>query len=215
MTLQLGLGGEELATELAGEGALRLPEVLRGDVVLQGSGEAESGCTVQAPEWLRPWRRETEGMGCGRHGCKKQEQGEGRGGSDEDRGRRQIRCCGTEASPSHSFSSTGCRLNLPLLKPVIHSPACNDADDTMFHHSGQQMLTTLEWLQCHLRVLWVRWQPVTTVNDCARRTWKPDEVRQQEPQNACLGLGRKPLRHRSLGTVEVGCMSLTDRNPKV
>lgn len=56
VTLQLGLGGEELATELAGEGALRLLEVLRGDVVLQRSREAEGGCAVQAPERLRPWR---------------------------------------------------------------------------------------------------------------------------------------------------------------
>lgn len=41
--LQLALGGEELPTELAGEGALRLLEVLAGDVVLQGPWEAE-GC---------------------------------------------------------------------------------------------------------------------------------------------------------------------------
>lgn len=57
VAIQLSLGGEELPTELAGEGALRLLEVLRGDVVLQGSREAESSCTVQAPEWLGPWRR--------------------------------------------------------------------------------------------------------------------------------------------------------------
>ena len=41
--LQLALGGEELPAELAGEGALRLLEVLAGDVVLQGPWEAE-GC---------------------------------------------------------------------------------------------------------------------------------------------------------------------------
>ena len=41
--LQLTLGGEELPAELAGEGALRLLEVLAGDVVLQGPWEAE-GC---------------------------------------------------------------------------------------------------------------------------------------------------------------------------
>lgn len=64
VTLQLGLGGEELPTELTGEGVLRLLEVLRGDVVLQCSGEAEGGCTVQAPEWLRPWGQETR-MSCG------------------------------------------------------------------------------------------------------------------------------------------------------
>lgn len=52
MALQLGLGGEELPAELTGEGALRLLEVLRGDVVLQCSREAESGRAVQAPEWL-------------------------------------------------------------------------------------------------------------------------------------------------------------------
>lgn len=54
VAIKLGLGGEELATELTGEGAFRLLEVLCGDVVLQGSREAESGRTVQAPEWLRP-----------------------------------------------------------------------------------------------------------------------------------------------------------------
>lgn len=54
VAIKLGLGGEELATELAGEGAFRLLKVLCGDVVLQGSREAEGGCTVQAPEWLRP-----------------------------------------------------------------------------------------------------------------------------------------------------------------
>lgn len=54
VTVPLGLGGEELPTELAGEGALRLLEVLGGDVVLQCSGEAESGRAVQTPEWLRP-----------------------------------------------------------------------------------------------------------------------------------------------------------------
>lgn len=54
VAVKLGLGGEELTTELTGEGALRLLEVLCGDVVLQCSREAESGCTVQAPEWLRP-----------------------------------------------------------------------------------------------------------------------------------------------------------------
>lgn len=54
VAVKLGLGGEELATELAGEGALRLLEVLCGDMVLQRSGKAESGRTVQAPEWLRP-----------------------------------------------------------------------------------------------------------------------------------------------------------------
>lgn len=58
MPVQLRLGGEELPTELTGEGALRLLEVLRGDVVLQGSREAERGRAVQAPEWLGPWRRE-------------------------------------------------------------------------------------------------------------------------------------------------------------
>lgn len=41
--LQLALGGEELPTELTGEGALRLLEVFGGDVVLQGPWEAE-GC---------------------------------------------------------------------------------------------------------------------------------------------------------------------------
>lgn len=52
VTVQLGLGGEELPAELTGEGALRLLEVLSGDVVLQRPGEAESGCTVQTPERL-------------------------------------------------------------------------------------------------------------------------------------------------------------------
>lgn len=63
--LQLGLGGEELPTELTGEGGLRLLEVLRGDMVLQGPREAESSRTVQAPERLRAWRTEDRGMGCG------------------------------------------------------------------------------------------------------------------------------------------------------
>lgn len=65
MTIQLGLGGEELPAELAGEGALGLLEVLRGDVVLQRSREAERGCAVQAPERLGPWERGTERTGCG------------------------------------------------------------------------------------------------------------------------------------------------------
>lgn len=57
VTLELSLGGEELPAELAGEGALRLLEVLGGDMVLQGPGEAERSCTVQAPEGLGPWGR--------------------------------------------------------------------------------------------------------------------------------------------------------------
>lgn len=41
--LQLTLGGEELPTELTGEGALCLLEVLGGNMALQGPWEAE-GC---------------------------------------------------------------------------------------------------------------------------------------------------------------------------
>lgn len=52
VALQLGLGGEELPAELTGEGALRLLEVLCGDVVLQRPREAEGGRAVQAPERL-------------------------------------------------------------------------------------------------------------------------------------------------------------------
>lgn len=37
--------------------------MLRADVVLQGSGEAEGGHTVQAPERLRPCRRGDRGDG--------------------------------------------------------------------------------------------------------------------------------------------------------
>ena len=52
VTVQLGLGGEELPAELTGEGTLRLLEVLGGDVVLKGPREAEGGRTVQAAEGL-------------------------------------------------------------------------------------------------------------------------------------------------------------------
>lgn len=41
--LQLSLGGEELPAELTGEGALRLLEVLAGDVALQGARDREGG----------------------------------------------------------------------------------------------------------------------------------------------------------------------------
>lgn len=41
--LQLSLGGEELPAELTGEGALRLLEVLAGDVALQGPRDREGG----------------------------------------------------------------------------------------------------------------------------------------------------------------------------
>lgn len=50
--LQLALGGEELPTELTGEGALLLLEVLAGDVVLQGPWEAEGCGAVQTAEGL-------------------------------------------------------------------------------------------------------------------------------------------------------------------
>ena len=70
VTVQLGLGGEELPAELTGEGALRLLEVLGGDVVLKGPREAEGGRTVQAAEGLRPCGRGTEAwLGRGREGA--------------------------------------------------------------------------------------------------------------------------------------------------
>lgn len=39
---------------------------------------------------------------------------------------------GTRAPQSHGFRSTGFRLHLPLLKPVIHSTVDKDADDAAF-----------------------------------------------------------------------------------
>lgn len=41
VSLQLSLGGEEFPTELAGQDALCLLEVLAGDVILQSPWEAE------------------------------------------------------------------------------------------------------------------------------------------------------------------------------
>lgn len=76
MTVQLGLGGEELPAELTGEGALRLLEVLGGDMVLKGPREAEGGRTVQAAEGLRP---------CGR-GTNVWLRDPGRGGAGKGRG---------------------------------------------------------------------------------------------------------------------------------
>lgn len=50
--LQLALGWEELPTELAGEGALLLLEVLAADVALQGPWEVEGCRAVQTTEGL-------------------------------------------------------------------------------------------------------------------------------------------------------------------
>ena len=81
MAVQLGLRGEELPAELTREGALRLPEVLRGHVVLQGPGEAERSRAVQAPEGLQAWRRGHRRTGCGQEDSEKKS-----GAGEEQRG---------------------------------------------------------------------------------------------------------------------------------
>lgn len=66
----------------------------------------------------------------GRRPRKEQERG---GRSNEDRGPRQRQAqapCDLKLPCGHSVRSKGFSLDLPLLKPITHSTAENDADDT-------------------------------------------------------------------------------------
>lgn len=143
MTLQLGLGGEELPAELAGEGALRLLEVLRGDVVLQRPGEAESGCAVQAPERLRPWRGR-RGLAVGNswpREASREREGEGAAG----RAQRQTWSSAEAQYPPHHRAR--CRRHCIPSVPGTHF-ILSEMDAMAFN-------------SCY-----GRWQSGVTVNDC-------------------------------------------------